>query len=250
MEEKIKAIISRFTKIPAEQISAATVIDRTAVTGSILLHRMYAALATEGIVVENYWDIKNYGALLQRVNGTSAEQTVQTIIPSSEMDYGYVESTNSVFKGIGIDIEKTDSMPIVNDYREEAFYKMNFTAEEIAYCILQPSATASFAGLFAAKEAIVKANNSYKTKPFNQIRIDHLPNGKPVHKEFQLSISHTNEVAVAMAAFTGAVPEPAATSMNTTIKAPAKNKSSITFVLAIAAFILSLTAFILLLFHH
>ncbi|HTC01139.1 MAG TPA: hypothetical protein VK705_10695, partial [Ferruginibacter sp.] len=33
----------------------------------------------------------------------------------------------------------------------------------------------------------------------NNIHVGHLPNGKPVHSSFQLSISHTEELAIAVA---------------------------------------------------
>jgi phosphopantetheine--protein transferase-like protein len=197
MEEKIKEIVSLYIKVPASQIAANTVIDRSAVASSILLHRMYAALANEGIVIDNYWDIKSFGTLLQRING--AERSF-TVVSDNTIEYVLpVNESLSSAEGIGLDVEEINAMPQVNDFREDEFYKMNFTSEEIAYCILQPDSLSSFAGLFAAKEAIVKADNSYLNKPFNSIHIGHLPNGKPVHSSFQLSISHTKELAIAIA---------------------------------------------------
>ena len=71
MEEKIKGIISVFIKLPADQIGAGTPIDRSALQSSILLHRMYARLAEEGVRVENYVNIKVFGDLLQQ-QGNSA----------------------------------------------------------------------------------------------------------------------------------------------------------------------------------
>ena len=199
MEDKIKNILSLYIKIPVNQINAATVIDRSAVAGSILLHRMYANLANEGILVKNYWDIKNYGTLLQRVDDETQTDTSIRHAASSVNNIIPLNPSSGSLANIGIDVEEISAMPQVNDFREDSFYKMNFTDPEISFCILQPRPLASFAGLFAAKEAIVKANNAYKGIPFNAIAIDHLPAGKPLHKEFELSISHTNEVVVAVA---------------------------------------------------
>jgi phosphopantetheine--protein transferase-like protein len=113
----------------------------------------------------------------------------------------FVSSPASHIAGatVGIDIEEVDSMPRATDFRENEFYKMNFSSAEIAYCILQSNPYASFAGLFAAKEAIVKANNAKRNKQFNTITINHNTEGKPVYPGFSLSISHTNNVAVAVA---------------------------------------------------
>ena len=169
VEEKIKNIVSLYTKIPIAEIGVQTVIDRSAVASSILLHRMYANLAAEGIVVENYFSIKTYGQMLASLNGKTTIALPQDPAPVNSL------STNpAAANSIGIDVEEISRMPLANDYREDEFYKMNFAPFEIAYCILQPDPAASFAGLFAAKEAIVKADNQYKNKPFHSIVIDHL----------------------------------------------------------------------------
>ena len=90
-------------------------------------------------------------------------------------------------------------MPPCNDYRQDGFYKQNFSPLEISYCILQPHPVISFTGLFAAKEAIAKADNTYKKTPFDQIEIDHDQLGKPFFKKFDISISHMEDFAVAVA---------------------------------------------------
>jgi phosphopantetheine--protein transferase-like protein len=88
-------------------------------------------------------------------------------------------------------------MPVCHDFRKDHFYTMNFTPSEIAYCILRADPYASFAGLFSAKEAVIKAG--LRARPFNKIEIAHLADGKPVFPGFQLSISHAGQVAVAVA---------------------------------------------------
>lgn len=196
-EEKIKNIISGYIKIPADDINAHTMIDRLAVANSILLHRMYASLQKEGIMIDNYLDIKTYGSLLERLTG---KRKPDVTIINEQVAFNYDEANAANTSAtVGIDIEDIESMPQANDFREDEFYTMNFSSSEIAYCILQPNPLASFAGLFAAKEAIVKANNIYQNKLFNTIIIEHLPGGKPVHTNLQLSISHSSTTAVGIA---------------------------------------------------
>ena len=202
MEEKIRDILSVFTKIPADQIGPATPIGRQAVKSSILLHRMYARLAEEGFVVENYADINTFSELLARNGGNGnrmmpvMEQMTQQVIVSSPV---HLSGGTISGAGIGIDIEEIASLPRTNDFRKETFYKMNFTPSEIAYCVLQPDPYASFAGIFSAKEAMVKADGSIRSKTFNTFDISHNEDGKPVCAGFQLSISHAGPVAVAVA---------------------------------------------------
>jgi len=238
MEEQIKNTVSKYTKIPAEQIAASTVIDRSTVASSIILHRMYAQLANEGIVVNDYTTIKTFGQLMANVNGKEVSNfTTDTAQPIS---YSATEHTQA--PSIGIDIENITAMAPANDFREDNFYKMNFSPAEIAYCILQPKPYASFAGLFAAKEAIIKADNSYKSKTFNLIAIDHLPDGKPVFPGFQISISHTAEMAIAVAvkniSLTQAISANPQTAGNPTL----------TNFLSLSAFLISLLTLVLFLF--
>ena len=207
MEEKIKEIISVFTRIPAEQIGPATPIDRSVMKSSILLHRMYARLAEEGVVIENYQGIKNFGDLLRKTgggglsNGQANGQVTEAVFSAAVTAASPLVTVAGAYPegGIGIDIEEVASLPRTNDYRKDAFYKMNFAATEIAYCILQPEPYASFAGLFAAKEAIVKADGGFRGRGFHTIVIGHTPEGKPVHPAFHLSISHAGNMAVAVA---------------------------------------------------
>lgn len=200
MENKIKNIVSVFIKVPAEQIAHNTIIDRTSVNSSITLHRMYAKLAEEGIVVSDYWNIQKFATLLERVNGNGYTTTTMPAVQEVQTNGQHFHLNNEMTAAaIGIDIEEVEAMPKANDFREDAFYQMNFSSTEIAHCILQPNPYASFAGLFAAKEAIVKANNSNRNKPFNSIVINHDTEGKPGYPGFNISVSHKNNVAIAVA---------------------------------------------------
>ncbi|MFM9840742.1 MAG: holo-ACP synthase [Cyclobacteriaceae bacterium] len=194
MESLIKPIIAEFLKVDQSTIVGSTIIDRSAVKGSILVHRMYGAMANAGVVVTDYTAIKTYGQLLQRLNPTNNENSpfVNDIETTVALNSEGVSS-------IGIDIEHIKNMPACNDYRQDEFYKKNFSPLEISYCVLQPNPIISFIGLFAAKEAIAKADNTYKKIPFDQIEIDHDQLGKPFFKEFDISISHVEDFAVAVA---------------------------------------------------
>ena len=196
MEEKIKNIVSLYIKVSADQITNQTLIDRTAVASSIILHRMYGNLRNEGVLVENYWDIKTFGDLLRHTN---VEVTNNGTNDQSSYSENSEDNPAEELLSTGSDIEEIKNMPIVNDFREDEFYTMNFHPAEIAYAILQPNSFATFAGLFAAKEAIIKADNTFRSKKFSTIFIDHLPSGKPFFPDFSISISHTSELAMATA---------------------------------------------------
>lgn len=240
MEAQLKDIISLYIKTPADQIDANTTIDRTAVSSSILLHRMYAHLAKENFVVADYWDIKDFGGLQKRIDG-KADSTAIPAITTDELATVNSSAIEDNEPSIGIDIEQISNMPIAADYREDEFYRMNFAPAEIAYCILQSNPAASFAGLFAAKEAIVKANKLFLNKPFNAIYIDHLPNGKPVHPFFKLSISHSNDVAIAVAVSLPDIPLSTAANIS---PFNFSGNNSLLYLLAFAALLISVLALV------
>jgi phosphopantetheinyl transferase (holo-ACP synthase) len=207
MEEKIKEIVSGFIKLPAGEIGPGTPIDRSALQSSILVHRMYARLAEEGIVVENYAAIKLFGDLLRSSGvaaGSSETGLRQEAGPAANIRANGVGG--DALPGIGLDIEEIAALPRAADFRKETFYTLNFTPAEIAYCILQADPYASLTGLFAAKEAIVKADGQYRSHPFHTLGISHSTEGKPIFPGFGLSISHAGGMAVAVAVRSGAGP--------------------------------------------
>ena len=186
-------IVSSFIQIPASQLQSATVIDRSAVGSSIIFHRMFARLAEAGFVVKEYHDIRTFGELQQKVMGREGSA-------STEVKYTSIpDSTDFKEHGLGIDIVDLATMPVTQDFRENSFYQMNFSVKEIAHCILQSNPYASFSGLFAAKEAICKADNTYRKYPFNTLEIGWDIGGKPIFQDFSLSISHSQHLATAVA---------------------------------------------------
>lgn len=189
MNKDVFEIVSRFTGIDEKILNDQTVIDRNAVKNSIIIHRMYAALAEKGLIVEDYHEVRTLLDLNKRLSTDyKSEQVFAPLIQNETRPLS-----------IGMDIEKVSNMPETNDFRTHQFYLDNFDATEISHCILQSDPYASFCGLFAAKEAIVKADNSYKSYPFKNIVIKFQPSGMPVFDGFGISISHTSDLAVAVA---------------------------------------------------
>jgi len=203
MQEKITTILGIFLKQPKEQINSATVIDRSVLGSSILVHRMYAKLAAEGVVVKDYQQVRTLGDLLQKlesnVPATRDQMPVIISVAPGIAEAAFTQPEEKDMPGVGIDIEMVSAMPVAGDFREEPFYTMNFSPSEISYCILQPKPYVSFAGLFAAKEAIVKADNRFRNTVFKNVVIRHFDSGKPFFTGFNLSITHTDEIAVAVA---------------------------------------------------
>jgi len=205
MEDKIKKIIAVFLQKEPSEINSDTLINSTAIPGSILIHMVYRELELAGFPVKKYMDINTYGDLINRIKGTAVEPISQPVQKSIPVNVSIPVNINVPTTGsnsdleIGIDIESISNLPAVNDYREDPFYKTNFTTNEITYCILKPSPIESFAGLFCLKEALCKTNENFRKIPFNQIEITHTTEGKPSFRGYALSVSHTKDVATGVA---------------------------------------------------
>ena len=236
---KPREIISQFLQIDANAINESTLINRQALKSSIFLHRMYGKLADAGFVVADYSNINSFGELENILNGKKSDKEQLAVDNPTMQQPTFDFKAQTSNSSIGIDIENIASLPKTNDFRNEGFYTDNFCEKEIAYSILQPNAYASFAGLFAAKEAIVKANNQYKNTKFNQLIITHNSQGKPTFEGVNISIAHTNESAIAVAVIVANNNSPI---INET---PANNTQARTaLLLAFVAFVLSVIALI------
>ena len=123
-----------------------------------------------------------------------------------------------MIKGIGTDID--DLKRMANAVEREAFLTRVFTPEEIAYCESKMKGkTASYAGRFAAKEAIMKAlGTGLREGRLVDIEIVNDELGAPVAsltggfavraealgvKKIWISISHSQEYATAQCVLEG-----------------------------------------------
>ncbi|MGJ8592103.1 MAG: holo-ACP synthase [Aquaticitalea sp.] len=185
MKTKIKVIYQRLTN--KELASDDSVISPEAFS-SVLLDRFNAELSKMGI----FWDRKP-----TTVNSLTAGKSNEVFTQSSS-----ITSNTSIFKsengfGVGIDLQKIDKFPIVKDPWEDQFYQDNFKEIEIAYCLKKEFPFQSFAGIFAAKEAVFKATGIDRS----DITISFNEEGKPTCEFASVSISHDGDYANAVAMF-------------------------------------------------
>ena len=110
---------------------------------------------------------------------------------------------------IGTDIVSVERIKGMIDKYEKKFLSKVFCSTEIKYCMSKRYPPIHFAGKFCAKEAIKKAIYSSNNKVFIALRdicINNNINGQPFldtpyikSDNINISISHTNEYAIAFA---------------------------------------------------
>jgi len=104
--------------------------------------------------------------------------------------------------GIGMDVIKVDRFRKIPYLKNKTFYKKNFSASEIKYCLKYKDQASRFSGKFAVKEAVIKSIN--EKIPMIDIITGH-SYSKPVvqihnHPEylFIVTVSHEEEFAIAI----------------------------------------------------
>lgn len=105
--------------------------------------------------------------------------------------------------GLGIDIIEVKRFKQFKN-REAVFFKKVFTKDELNYCFSFGDSAPHLAGIFAAKEAVVKANRGKIN--ILDVEIRHRKNGQPevlvrnkLQRNLVVSISHTDKLACAIA---------------------------------------------------
>lgn len=191
-----KKVIAHFLKVEASEINEATVMNYTVIPSSLLLHRMYSVLADKGYVLEDPSSVVTYSDFLSALSDNTKEPDFK---PFETKGISDEISDTSLFFSSGIDIEELSIIKNIKDYPNDPFFKENFSKEEIEYCMSKPDPSQSFAGLFCAKEAIIKADNSFKKVKLNKINIKHDASDKPIFEGFSISISHSANYVAALA---------------------------------------------------
>ncbi len=80
--------------------------------------------------------------------------------------------------GLGVDICEIDRMERALA-RHATLRERVFTAEERAYCDSKARPAESYAGRFAAREAVIKALGGYRGRSWQEISVTRSPSGAP-----------------------------------------------------------------------
>lgn len=101
---------------------------------------------------------------------------------------------------IGVDIVEVKRFKKIkrNDYSN---WSRVFSAKEWSYVFATANAAERLAGIFAAKEAVMKATGQVGPQNFRQFEITHGKGGEPKvsKKGLYISVSHTKDLAIAVA---------------------------------------------------
>ena len=168
--------------------------------GHIISGRQFSSITRERFITELKkkgvtWDgaDTDFASLVSGAVASSAEDLEKQVATVRKP----ILLKNNNGLNIGVDIQDITEMPVCADYWEDAFYKSKFTSGEIGYCLTKEKPAESFAGIFACKEALVKCDARLL---WEDIEIIYSEEGKPRFGAYNISISHSGNFAVAVAA--------------------------------------------------
>jgi phosphopantetheinyl transferase (holo-ACP synthase) len=104
---------------------------------------------------------------------------------------------------IGIDIQRVDELLPADagfDLKASGEVTAMFTLKEISYAQSRPSPLDTLSGLFAAKEALRKCDAALLALPLREVEVLPDATGRPEFPGYSLSISHSGDFAIAVAA--------------------------------------------------
>ena len=140
-----------------------------------------------------------------RENNLSISESSKEIEAKTELASNFQSNDESVsigIKGIGVDIQFIPELfpSKVSDLKSDPEILRIFSQHEIAFAETKRRPTETLAGIFAAKEAIIKAGfQGMSDSDLNAMEILHSEDGRPEFPQYALSISHSNEYTIAIA---------------------------------------------------
>ena len=88
--DKINSIVAEFLNINPEELTNETQINRQALNGSIMMHRMFGEIAEAGYKIHDYYTITNFGELIAKIeNINKSGKNNESSAPKKRKWFGF-----------------------------------------------------------------------------------------------------------------------------------------------------------------
>jgi NAD(P)H-hydrate epimerase len=106
--------------------------------------------------------------------------------------------------GLGVDIQRINELfpdELPEDLKSDLHLGEIFSQRELSYAASKPNPRQTLAGIYSAKEAIVKSGSNFSD--YSHIQIEHSASGQPFSTGYMVSISHSGEYVISIALMLG-----------------------------------------------
>ena len=191
-ESKLWELINLFSSLLAERVKVRL--------EEVFPQTEFEEITAETTIREILYNIEKNQGLPKNNKKNDIEKDLNINFDSNINEQNH----NSNEIGIGVDIQHLSSFP------DDIFSSDNislrsslFTELEVVYSLSRPDPKITLLGIYAAKEAVIKALNNKNKIKYNFIEIRHYPNGKTyvILKNYpkiflEISISHSIDIAI------------------------------------------------------
>ncbi len=212
--DSVRSVVARFFNVAESEVTDTFLFPAKRLSGSVARTTLHSAIKRiAGVDLPSAFTANTYGQLVNHTIGSESggESSLPVIQTSTSEPGGVLRDAGPERQlGLGVDVEFVDNLPWSGDPWTDSFYLENFTPREIAYCIRQTNPKLSLCGLWSAKEATIKCESSPGGLHPRDLEISHDDGGRPFARriaanlepvaleEWYLSISHSNNIAVAV----------------------------------------------------
>ena len=212
LADRLTDLTARFWRLEPEEVAGSLRFDSRGLSGfgSVRVLTFFAAIESQlGVRIDDPSSIRTFADLLTQVeNGgppAPAPDRVAAPVPAP-----VPRIPASI--GLGHDIEEVRNLPDAADYRQDPFYRDNFSPAELDYCLDQQDPRPHLAARWCAKEAVKKCSPHLLHVPMASIEVSLLVTGEPTVQildeaarrslhdaRLLVSLSHTDSFASAVA---------------------------------------------------
>lgn len=220
--ETLRGLVAQLAEVEVAQVGPDFSLESAALKSSIKRAALAASIRRDlGVNSPGVHAVATFGELATAVFGPKAGSALPSAAPAvaappqaapspvaSSTAPAPLQFALSPGVSCGVDIEMVADLPEAIDYREHAFYIDSFTAEEIAYCLLQEQPRMHFAARWCAKEALYKCDAVFRGEKMANIEVARKPDGAVFFRHRKaggvqslphaVSLSHTHTMAIAM----------------------------------------------------
>ena len=212
--EVLRGIVAKLGEAQPDSVGPDFSLRSSALKSSIKRAALAAAIRRQlGVNCPAAHSVGTFAELEQAVFGPTTASAAETETPKpaprpTPALVALSPGLESQQLRCGVDVEAISALPEAADYREHEFYRDIFSAEEIAYCVLQENPRMHFAGRWCVKEALYKCDPALRPEKMAEIEVvrndrgeislRHRLNGEAHTLPHAVSLSHTDSLAIAV----------------------------------------------------
>lgn len=217
-KDVVRGVVARFFDVPEADVTDTYAFPAGRMASSFARTSLYSAIKrASGLDLAAVRTANSFGELFHESPLSRGPDRSPAGDPPLEQAATSSGSTLAPFRIlVGVDLEEVDKFPVSDNPWQEDFYLENYSEQEVAYAQRQPNPRQTLCGMWCAKESVMKLGGDFARLRPKEILVTHHLAGRPEITlpvrapggRIDLSISHTDQYAMAVCVTVEAAPFP------------------------------------------